>query len=132
MFGRQLTVDEFVAAAFGEVLQAQFGRVGRAAEHGFTEEYLTEADAIQTADESISVAAFDRVREPGSMHVDISIDHLLVDPGAGLAVAVIGACLDYLGKVFILADSVTILAGQFFQALALVKIFRVEHGARCR
>ena len=130
--GRQLAIDHFEAPAFDQVLQAKLGCIRGATEHRFAEKDLAESDSVEAAQQFIAVAAFHRMCESGAVHLDISFDHLRIDPGPLLAGALSGAGVNNGAEVTVLADLVSLLAHQFAQAFTAVKFSWIQHCTRCR
>ena len=114
--GWQLAIDHFVVTRINQVFEAELGGIGRTAEHGFTEKYFAESDTVKPTYEFILVTTFYRMRKSGTVHLDIGIDHLRVDPGAALTFAVSGAGFDYGLEILVQGYLVTLLTSQFLQA----------------
>lgn len=86
MIGLKLAIEQRKAACFqsrDEPGQRDLGGVGRAADHAFAEKGAAEREAIEPADQSIAVPAFDRMRIAQSVEGDEHVLDRMVDPGIG-------------------------------------------------
>jgi hypothetical protein len=86
VIGHELAVEQAIAAddqSCDQPGERHFRRIGTKRKHALAKESCAEFDAIEAADQPILHPAFDAMRVPKLVQMDIALLDLLVDPGLG-------------------------------------------------